>query len=342
MAEGETRGAHATLSLSAPEPASAFWFVRPFLRWGASDWVGAILLTVVAYGGFTLLDWLVSGTLAGFETLYLPFHLVYFGLTAVFLGRESERIWAYAESLGATGTERIRRTLYGARWPLVVALPIEAVYLVPLLTAPGFTFADFFRQAAPLGIFHILVGATGVWAFAYSMWSLRLIGRAPLALKPFTEDASLGLRPFGSSALRLVGIFESAILVAAAPMMFESASSVTSLPTFAVLGFAGLILFFLPLWTFRRQMREAKRQELGWIGPRYAELVQAVRESRGSHIDEEIVGSLSALDKIRRDVNDIHTWPFDEAIVARLASLTVLPLGVAVVARAVMILVLNV
>lgn len=329
-------------SWTATAVPSSFWFVRPFLRLGAPAWLGPVLLTGVAFAAFTLLDWLAVASFEPYESLYLSFHLVYFGLTAVILGRESERIWAYAESLGATGTERMRRTLYAARWPLLVALPLETAYFLPQLMKPGVTLSDLFHHAIPLGVFHILVGATGVWAFTYSMWSLHLIGRAPLALKPFTEDSSLGLRPFGSAGLRLVGIYEVAILVAVIPMMFESKASLADIATFPVLGLVGFALFFLPLRSFRRQLSEARARELAWIGPRYQELVETVRGSRGAHVTEEIVGSLSVLDKIQRDINQIHTWPFDQAIVARLASITVLPLTVAVVARAVMILVLKV
>lgn len=342
MAEGETRGAH---WLDSPPPRAfgpSFWYLRPFLRLGVPAWGSALVLTAVALGAVTLVDWLVVGTVGSYDTLYLPFHLAYFSLTAILLGRETERILAYAESMGAGDTGAMRRTLYGTRWALLVALPIEAMYLGPVLMAPGFTPSDLFRNAVLLGIFHVLVGASAVWAFVYSIWALRGLGQAPLSLKPFTEDRSLGLRPFGSAALRLVAIYEVAVLVGAIPMILSSNYDPAGVVTFSILGLLGIALFFLPLGTFRRQMRAAKARELGWIGPRYEELVKAVRDSRGAHIDEETVGSLSALDKIQRDVQQIHTWPFDEAIATRLASLTIMPLVVAVLARESMILLLHV
>ncbi len=319
-----------------------FWFLRPFVRIGLPAWASATVLTAVAFGASSVADWLALGSLGSYDTLYLPFHLVFFALTGIWLGRQTERILRYAESMGAGSTARMRRTLYSTGWACLVAVPVEAVYLGSVLGTPGFAIADLFRGAVFLGIFHILVGASAVWAFAYSMKALSDVGRAPLALKPFTEDRSLGLRPFGSAALRLVATYEVAILVAAIPMIIGAGRDPMAAPTFAVLGFVGVILFFVPLASFGHQMRVAKARELAWIGPRYEELVKAVRDSRSSHVDEEVVGSLSALDKIQRDVQQIHAWPFDEAIVVRLASLTVLPLTVAVLARAVMILTLHV
>lgn len=342
MAEGETRGAYRTGSTPSVDATPRFWFLRPFLWTGLPAWANVLALTAAAFGGVTLLDWIAVGTFGSVETLYLPFHLAYFSITAVLLVREAERILTYAESIGAGDTERMRRGLYSTARALLVALPIEAVYLAPVLLAPGFTPADLFRHANVLGVFHVLVGATAVWAFVASMKALHDLGEASLTLKPFTEDRSLGLRPFGSAALRLVAIYEVAILVGAIPMILEADYTPTGAPTFVVLALLGVVLFFLPLGTFRRQMRDAKARELGWIVPRYEELVQAVRESRASHIDEEIVGSLSALDKIQRDVQQIHTWPVDEAIILRLTSITVLPLTVAVMAREVMVLALHV
>ncbi len=342
MAEGETRGAYRADSTFGRGDRVGLWYLRPFVRMGLSPWMGALTLTGLAVGVVTLVDWVAVGSLGSSETLYLSFHLVYFSLTGVLLGAEAEKVLHYAESIGAGSTEGMRATLYSSRWALLVALPIEVVYLVPILLAPGFAGTDLFRDAVILGVFHVLVGASAVWAFAYSMRALHIFGHAPLSLKPFTEDRSLGLRPFGSAALRIVAIYEVAVLVAAVPMILGASDSPTGLPTFTVLGLAGLVLFILPLLGFRRRMQETKARELGWIGPRYEELVKSVRDSRASHIDEEIVGSLSALDKIQRDVQQIHTWPFDEAIVVRLISITALPLAVAVLARAVMILALHV
>ncbi len=342
MAESATSGAyrlHSTLGRSVP---TGFWYVRPFLRTRLPVWASPFALTAVAFGAVALVDWLAVGSVGSYDSLYLPFHLAYFSFTGVLLGRETERILDYAESIGAGSTAGMRRTLYSTKWALLLALPIEAVYIAPVLLAPGFTLPDLFHHAILLGVFHILVGATAVWAFAYSMRALHALGSAPLSLKPFTEDRSLGLPPFGSAALRLVAIYEVAIFVGVLPMIMGTLYDPVGAATFAALALVGAALFFLPLQSFRRQMRAAKARELGWIGPRYEELVRAVRDSRGSHVDEAVVGSLSALDKIQRDVQQIHTWPLDAAIVARLASVTVLPLVVAVVAREVMKLVLHV
>lgn len=342
MAEGETRGAYWKDSTSPTARRPGFWFLRPFRRMGLSDWEGVLVLTAAAFGGVTVIDWVAVGSLGTLGTLYLPFHLACFSLAAILLGREFERILDYAESLGAGGVETMRATLYNTGWALLIALPLEAAYLVSVLMAPAFTLSDVFRNADLLGIFHVLVAASAVWTFVYSMRALHRLGHAPLTLKPFTEDRSLGLRPFGVAALRLVAIYEVAVLIGAIPMIVGSEDNPAAAPTFAVLALAGAVLFFLPLSSFRRQMCEAKARELRWIGPRYGALVKAVREGRGSYVDAEIVGSLSALEQIQRDVQQIHTWPLDEAMMVRLVSITVMPMVVAVLARELMILVLHV
>ncbi len=329
-----------SMSVGAGEP--GFWFVRPFRALGTPSWVGVLLFAGISFGGFTFLDWLVAGSPDSVDTLVLLFHLVWFQFAAIVLGREMERILRYAESLGAGDSLRIRRILYDARWAALVALPVEIAYLVPVLLAPGFAPVDLFRHAALLSVFHILVGATAVWAFVWSMASLYSLGRAPLSLRPFTEDRALGLRPFGNGALRLVVLYELSLLAAATPIILASDYSMTGVPVFAVLGLVGFFLFFLPLRSFRRRMREAKARELDWIGPRYAELVKAVRDSGGSYVEPKVVESLSALDTIRKDVQQIHTWPFDVGIVTRLASITVLPLVISVIARELYILILHV
>lgn len=342
MPEGGPGGAEGSDSISAEPDAPNFWFVRLFLRVRVPVWLGAIVLAAVAFGGFTLLDWLVVGSLGSVVRAYVPFHIVFFEFAAIFLGRETERILKYAESMGAGGREKMRRVLYDTRWAAVTALPIEVFFVGSVVLTPGFEPTDLFRQAAFLGIFHIFVGASALWAFVYSMKSIYDIGRTRLSLRSFAEDHSLGLKPFGTSALRLVAIYELAILAAAIPLILVGDYMMTGVATFATLGLLGFVVFFLPLLSFRSQLLEAKANELAWIGQRYAGLLEAVRDGGNSLVDEKVAGSLSALGRIREDVQKIHTWPFDDAIAARLISVTILPLVVSVVARVVILLTLGV
>lgn len=318
-----------------------FWFAPRFLRSRLPSWLASVLGPLSIFGGLTLLDWVVLGSPSAAEAVYF-LHLVFFLGAAIYLAKKTERILAYGESLGSDSTARSKRTLYSVRWTLVTYAVIVAWFLATELTRPGFAPTDVLRFGILPGSFHILVGASAVWAFVYSMKALHDLGKNPLALKPFTEDRTLGLKPFGSGALRLVAVYEIAVLAAAAPSVYKWDLAWTGLPAFVGLALLGFVLFFLPLDTFRRKLLEAKARELSWIRPRYAELVKAVRDSSGTHVDEEVARSLSALDTVQRGVEQIRTWPFDVVIATRLVSITVLPLLIAVLARAVMIVALHV
>ena len=74
---------------------------------------------------------------------------------------------------------------------------------------------------------------------------------------------------------------------------------------------------------------------------RIPELVGALKANSGIYVDERIERSLNALDKIQRDVEQIHTWPFDVGIVTRLASVAILPLLLTVLGREVILLTLH-
>ena len=235
----------------------------------------------------------------------------------------------------------MRRTLYDPRWPLLLVIPIEALVAAGLFVTSGLTFQSAFHEII-VHLPHVVVGTVGIWVFAHAMHCLSALGRAPLSLRPFAEDRSLGLNRFGSGALRLVVIYEFAVLVGALHAIIAADSKPTGVPLYGFLAALGAAFFFLALRNFRRELRAVRARELAWIGPRYAELVTLVRDGRSSLVDERVARSLEALDKLDRDVRRIQAWPFDHAIATRLASITVLPLLIAVFAREVMILVLHV
>ena len=54
------------------------------------------------------------------------------------------------------------------------------------------------------------------------------------------------------------------------------------------------------------------------IAPRYERLVGTV--SSGAVVDEKIANEMAVVLEIRRDIQLIHTWPFDTGIIIRLAA----------------------
>ncbi len=327
---------------------ASFWFERLFRGLNVPFWLGAVILAFI--GPLTqLLDSEIGGT--DFLIQYSFFYFVatvYMQFAAVYAGHQVEKAMDLAEAMGSGSTNRTRRKLYSAELSLLVFAMIEAAMLLSyFFSLAHFEPIDIFRGDLIPYTFIVLISSCTVWAFFYSMKSLYSLGRKTLMLKPFAEDRTLGLRPFGSIALRLVTVYEIGVLIAATPAFIEGSFTIASLSPTGVhwhiyLSLPGFILFFLPLIGFRSQLRRAKTQELNWIRPRYAELVSALKAEKGIYVDERIVASLSALDKVQRDVQQIHTWPFEAGTMTRLTSITILPLVLAVLSRAIVLLVFHV
>ena len=87
---------------------------------------------------------------------------------------------------------------------------------------------------------------------------------------------------------------------------------------FLVLFPIGLLLFVLPLRSLHGKLREAKREAMATIGSRYERLVRMV--SSGAEVDVAIANEMAVVVEIRRDIQQIHTWPFDTGIILRLAA----------------------
>ena len=326
----------------------SFWFERLFRSVKVPFWLGAIILAFIG-PLIQLFDTEISRTDFLIEFSFLYFAVaVYMQFAAIYVGRQSEKAMDLAEAMGSGTMDRTRRKLYSTEWGLVMFVMIESLMLLSyFFHLAHFELMDILRYNLIPFTFINLISSTAVWAFFYSMKSLYTVGRKTLTLKPFAEDRTLGLRPFGSAALRLVAAYEIGVLIAAIPVFIHGNFTLESISPMGIhwhiyLAFPGFVLFFLPLISFRSQLKRAKAKELNWIGPRYAELVSALKAGKGIYVDERVVGSLSALDKVERDVQQIHIWPFDIETVTHLTSITILPLLVIVLAREITLILLHV
>lgn len=327
---------------------SSFWFERLFRAVKVPFWLGA---TILAFIGplIQLFDTEISRTHFLIELSFFYFAVtVYSQFAAIYVGRQSEKAMDLAEAMGSGQTDRMRRKLYSTEWGLIMFVIIDSLFLRSyFFSLAHFELMDIFRDNQIPYTFIVLIFSTTVWAFFYSMKSLYTVGRKTLTLKSFAEDRTLGLKPFGSAALRLVAVYEIGILIAAIHLFIEGNFTLESLSPTGIhwhiyLALPGFVLFFLPLISFRSQLKRAKAKELNWIGPRYAELVSALKAGKGIYVDERVVGSLSALDKVERDIQQIHTWPFDFGTVTRLTSIIILPMLVIVLAREITLILLHV
>ena len=153
------------------------------------------------------------------------------------------------------------------------------------------------------------------------MYRIYRLGKLPLTLKPFTEDRTLGLKPFGRASLQLTAVyvgFLASVFVTTVPLTAYS-PSVIALEMGLL--FLGIVIFFLPLLTLHAKLLDAKQEAIRWISPQYSALVQKLRKEGVENSDEKLYHELTAIDKIQRDINQIHNWPFDVGIVTRLAAI---------------------
>jgi hypothetical protein len=204
----------------------------------------------------------------------------------------------------------------------------------------------FFTGHEVPGLFFGVFFATFLWVYGSSMLSIYRIGKEPFMLKPFAEDKTRGLRPFGATALRLIFVYDIPLVVLLASSFISPSPTDPTGATSWILGsgmiLGGIILFILPLRSLHQKLRQAKKDDLAWISSQYTQTLESIKQEGIHGSDERLLGELTAIDKLQRDIHQTHTWPFDLGIMARLVSVTFLPLVVTVIGRILILLTLHV
>src|SRR5256884_7695175 len=186
--------------------------------------------------------------------------------------------------------------------------------------------------------------------------------KKPFQLKPFTEDRTLGLKPFGTASMRLASVYAIFPIIVTLLQLItinvEVPGGVTvglgsfrtsDLVILSGLILVGVVLFLLPLIGIHRRLQDARRQELNWITPRYTSLVQRLKDKM-THSDElenvnekdALASELSVVRQIESDIHRIQTWPFDIGVITRLATVLVLPPILGVIARIMILIFLRI
>ena len=325
--------------MERPRPAS-LWFERLYSSLRLPFWAGAFIFGCIIFLGILVASALVTG-LMGFMVdtgiiYFVPFAMVasLFSQSASRAARRKiEQLKDYAGTLSGD-REFDLKPLYSIRNTLVTYVTllalIQPVYILYGLP-PTLTLAERIVLSSAFFYWNLFIN-TFVWVWAYALYSTNRIGGLSLNLKPFTEDRSLGLKPFGRFSLQLTGLYVGLFAIIVLPNIAVGFSSLPLLALFAALFLSALIFFLLPLIPLRRQLLLAKRELLRRIGTRYTRAFERIDSSTGGEVDQKIVNELTAIDKIQRDVQQIYTWPFDVGIVVRL-SVIILSVTAAVLAR---------
>ena len=307
--------------------ASALWFERLYAALRLPFWVGAF---VFAAGGF-LAILVAVGLAVGFDLVaqffsFFPF-VTLIALLAQGGGRMArqriEELNDYAEAMG--GGKIDLRPLYSLRNFVVVYVLMLAI-IEPLYTfyalPPTIPVEQRFAGTLPFVYWNLFVNAL-IWVWIYSMYSVRKIGGLPLRLRPFTEDRSLGLKPFGTFSLQLTGLYLTMMALIAIPNAAAGFQSLPLLFFFAGLLLIAPILFLLPLLPLKRKLQRAKRELMAKMGVRYTRAYERIDGNPNGQIAPAVVSELLALGEIRRDVQQIRTWPFDAGVVLRLSAIVI-------------------
>ncbi len=165
--------------------------------------------------------------------------------------------------------------------------------------------------------------ATFFWTFGYSMYAIYRMGKLPLKLKPYTQDKTLGLKPFATASLNSSLIYFALVTALVLPILAGGAIPVNLGLLFLGLYPLGLLLFLLPLRSLHAKLVDAKAKKLAWLEPRATAMLQKLESEQGVQIDQVMTNELLVMDKIERDIQQIRAWPFDTGILTRLTAIII-------------------
>lgn len=199
----------------------------------------------------------------------------------------------------------------------------------PLLFAfvlgSGWEFADLLRYPSVLNavlltlfILGWIPANAGLWVIVIILLDLHRLGRSPLRLAPFEEDATLGLRPFGSLAVAGFAL----VSVGMVPLLIVSAVDLSAFLAAPGQYVIITVLFVLSLWRLHSRLQKAKAEHLADARALCARVLREVRTAltQGDGGDQA-AARLSAAEAIERRAAAIHKWPLGAGMFARVAAI---------------------
>ena len=240
---------------------------------------------------------------------------------ARYLAKQTEGLVGYSATLSPDERVEGYTKLY-AFAPVFVVWTLSNVLVLPIyfLTVIPSTFTlvqkilvsmAFYYWNLPLGTF--------IWVCLYSSYKMYKMGKRPMKLRRFTEDRTLGLRPFGRLSLRITAAIIVTISTVEIPQFVIGIASVSVLLVYAFFAGLAVVLFFLPLLPLHAKLVRTKAEELARISARYTRFIGAL--DGGPKVDGEMASEIVVIDKLQRDLHQIHNWPFDTGIVTRLLAI---------------------
>ncbi len=315
------------VAMEATSESPRLWFERLYTALRLPFWVGVLLFGPILFLAFQAVVVLWSGSWAYYVGSGYLFVVLVFSVLVVYAQLASRRIRHGAERI-----EKNTRTVQGGKAldltpvvnpgpTLAVALPgaVAILLLYAVFSLPeSLTLTQRLIISIPYFPTNVFV-ITFLWVDLSSLYAIFKVGQLELALKPFTEDRVLGLKPLGRFSMQLVGHTMLVMALIVISSFFAGLVSIPILGLFLFLTLLSLMFFFLPLLPLRRKLHQAKAEVAAWLGPRYTSVFQRIKSDPEGEIGQGVYQELMALEKIQRDVREIHNWPFDTGMVVRLS-----------------------
>ncbi len=248
-----------------------------------------------------------------------------------------ESLREYTQSLSDEGEPPSMRSLYSFR-TVLLAWTATNLVVTPLFISSNtyptsYSFVQKIVAQTPWIIWGI-APSTLIWTWIYSMYSVRQMGKLSLKLKPFTEDRTLGLRPFASTTMRLTLVYLAALAMITLPNLVITGPQVQIF--FVGMFLLGSVFFLLPLHSLHQKLVSAKQEKLRRIKSRYTHIMQQFEEN-SEDPDQKLHTELLVIKEVQRDIQGINTWPFDTVIFTRLLAV-ILSVVAIIVARIVQVM----
>lgn len=310
----------ATRGLAQPAPARAelLPLTERVLAWlPGPRWTWVALWTMLPFVRLAVLLWVANRTAQESHPYYLnlsfrlPYELVFAFLVPLALW--AARKWAgEVEALrptlaGLTGVDRLEvfRSIDSRIWPILLTLVLVVQSEADLIPQWG---ALVGLLIAPLLFVVTLPVVAGFWVYLSLLAGLNRLGGYRLALEPFPEDRSLGLRPVGALAFSAFWIFALGTVALLLVSIRDPASLFIALVVFLL----GVAIFFFSLWRLHAQMLVARRQHLGQTSEIFSQALQPMRIAPSLDTLRQQATLLGAAEILQRQAEAIQGWPFDD------------------------------
>ncbi|HZY47690.1 MAG TPA: hypothetical protein VFE96_07835, partial [Candidatus Bathyarchaeia archaeon] len=241
--------------------AHSLWFERVTSKLGLPLWLGIPAVTLAPAIGLWLLgSQVLLNDFTGVPIISLSLlilNILFLAGSSRIISLRAEKLRLYTKTLSPKQGPEALDQLYR----LTPVVPVWAL----LLFASEFGFDPFIFKLS-YSVYQVILRvivtsyfrfaqATFLWVLGYSMYSISKWGKLPVRLKPFTDDPTLGLRPYGTTSLQFVTLYIIAIFLTFPVGVYVGRPVLISQSIFFLLG---LGIFLGPLLGLRKKLMQAK------------------------------------------------------------------------------------